>query len=383
MVGRFGAADILFLRSRLSLSSKHNTRGPLEPLSFSFGPQVSFILFSSLQYFSKPIRTDFLLPLAEPTPLPHAWTCDTTYTNTQIYHKDIMDVPSDEALQAYMEYFRRDTNTCRFLPFLENMIYFLVDDYDIKIDADALPTAAAEETVAEETVAEEKVRVQVVGRLLDEFKDSFDDPLGEPFGIEEEGIGEYTYVKAVDAFYFCLNRRQRQPSNLNRNTSVKTAKEQRDEDWKIHIENLHRQAKRGVQKSIFRAQKTAPIAGLGQSPSIERESRRESDGYNLAVNEANLRIDRPVRQTELDLERKSSTLDTPIKATPPRPLELAPVDRRGCFKHLLLKVSELHSERYGEVLERHPALDICSKLENNLTPGVRLVSDRGLFCLNG
>jgi hypothetical protein len=85
------------------------------------------------------------------------------------FHEDIMDTPSDEAVQAYMEYFQRETSTCRFLPFLKHLIYFLVDDFDIKIDANALPTAATEETISEETV-----RIQVVGRLLDEFKDNFD-----------------------------------------------------------------------------------------------------------------------------------------------------------------------------------------------------------------
>ncbi|KAJ5972297.1 uncharacterized protein N7479_002215 [Penicillium vulpinum] len=34
-------------------------------------------------------------------------------------------------------------------------------------------------------------------------------------------------------------------------------------------------------------------------------------------------------------------------------------------------------------LERHPTVDICAKLENNLTPDVRLVSDGGLFSLDG
>jgi hypothetical protein len=264
-----------------------------------------------------------------------------------------MDTPSDEAVQTYMEYFQRNTRTCRFLPFLKDLIYFLVDDFDIKIDADTLPTA-----MNEETISEEKVRVQAVDRLLDEFKDNFDDPLGE-----EEGLEGYAYVKAVDMFYFYLNRRQRQPSNLNRNPSTKTAKEQRDEDWKIHIEDLHQQVKRGVRKSICRAQKT------------------------LVANEANSRPDRPVRQTELVLERKSSGFDIPIEAMPieakrPQPLELTPVDRRDYSKHLLFKVNELHSEGYREVLERHPT-DICAKLESNLTPGVRLVSDKGLFSLDG
>ncbi|KAJ5357399.1 hypothetical protein N7541_004557 [Penicillium brevicompactum] len=159
-----------------------------------------------------------------------------------------MGSPSNEALQTYKGYFQRDPSTCRFLPFLEDMIYFLVDDFDMKINAEALPTAATEETISEE-----KVRVQVVSRLLDEFKDNFDDSFNQPFDMEEEGLREYTYVKTVDVFYFYLNQIQRRPSNLDRDTSVKPAKEQRDEDWKIYIEKLHRQAQHGVQRSIIRA----------------------------------------------------------------------------------------------------------------------------------
>lgn len=259
------------------------------------------------------------------------------------------------------------------------MIYFLVDDFDMKINAEALPTVATEETISEE-----KVRVQVVSRLLDEFKDTFDDSFNEPFDMEEEGLREYTYVKTVDVFYFYLNQIQRRPSNLDRDTSVKTAKEQRDEVWKIHIEKLHRQAQHGVRRSIIRAQKKEfPLTGLGQNISIERTRRMKSSCCISAENQANPQIDCSMRQTELVLERKISNFDTPIDAKLPRPLELTPFDRRNCLEHLLLKVSELHSERYGEVLERHPSLDVCSKLENNLTPGVRLVSDRGLFSLDG
>jgi hypothetical protein len=289
-----------------------------------------------------------------------------------------MDTPTDEAVQTYIEYFRRDTSTCRFLPFLKDLIYFFVDEFDTKIDADALPTAATEETILEENV-----RIQVVDQLLDEFKDNFDDPLGKPFCMEEEEFEGYVYVKIVDVFYFCLSRRQRQPSNLSRNPSIKTAKEQRDEDWKVHIEDRHRQAKRGVRKSIRRAQNTSPFTRLVRNSSIETAGRIESDSRGLAADEANSGSDRPVRQTELVLERKPSGSDMPIEAKLPRPLELSSVNRREFSEHLLMKVYELHSERYGEVLERHPTVDICAKLESNVTPGVRLISDRGLFSLAG
>lgn len=61
------------------------------------------------------------------------------------------------------------------------------------------------------------------------------------FGIEEQGPEEYATVKTIDLIYFCMNRIQRQPSKLNRGPSVRTAKEQRDKDWKVHIN-----PKRGV-----------------------------------------------------------------------------------------------------------------------------------------
>lgn len=289
-----------------------------------------------------------------------------------------MDPPSDEAVQIYMEYFQENTNTCRFLPFLKHMLYFLVDDFDFKIDADALPTAAIEETISEE-----KVRVQVVDRLLDEFKDNFDDPLGEPFRMEEEGFGEYAYVKAVDLFYFCLNRKQRKPSNSNQSTFVKTAKEQRDEDWRVHIEDLHRQAKCAIRKSMCRGRQAYQLKRVGRKSSIEAARGSESDDCFLAADKVESRPDRPLQRTELVLERKSNGFDIPIEAKLPRPLKLTPLCRRDCAKHLLLRVSELHFERYHEVLEQHPTLEIYANLESNLTPGVRLVSDRGLFSLNG
>lgn len=289
-----------------------------------------------------------------------------------------MDAPSDDALQAYMEYFQRDTSTCRFLPLLKYLIYFLVDDFDIKIDPNALPTAVTEETISEETV-----RIQVVGRLLDEFKDHFDGPLGETFGMEEEGPEEYAYVKTLDVFYFCLNRTQRQPSNLNRSPSVKTAKEQKDEDWKVHIEELHRQAKRGVRKLISRAQKTSPSTILRRDSSFGTADIMESNIGVPAAIEANSRLYSPARQTQMVLERNHGGFDVQIEVKLPRPLDLIPVDRHNHIEHLLLKVNELHSNRYREILERHPTVDICEKLENNLTPGVRLVSDGGLFSLDG
>ncbi|KAJ5506144.1 hypothetical protein N7453_005101 [Penicillium expansum] len=109
----------------------------------------------------------------------------------------------------------------------------------------------------------------------------------------------------------------------------------------------------------------------------------ESDSGVTAAIEANSRLNSPVRQTQKVLERNSGGFDVQIEAKLPRPLDLIPVDRQNYSKHLLLKVNELHSNRYGEILERHPTVEICAKLENNLMPGVRLVSDGGLFSLDG
>lgn len=135
-----------------------------------------------------------------------------------------MESPSDEAVQAYTEYFQRNLSTCYYLPFLKDIICFLVDDFDIQIDANALPTTAAEETVVEQTV-----RVQVVDRVLEEFSENFNNSFIELVATAEEGLEGYAYMRTVEAFYFCLNRRQRQPANLNRDPSVKTAKKLRDE----------------------------------------------------------------------------------------------------------------------------------------------------------
>lgn len=109
----------------------------------------------------------------------------------------------------------------------------------------------------------------------------------------------------------------------------------------------------------------------------------ENDSGVSAAIEANSRPKSPVRQTQMVLERNTGGFDVRIEARLPRPLDLIPVDRQNYSEHLLLKVNELHSNRYREVLERHSTVDICAELENNLAPGVRLVSDGGLFSLDG
>ncbi|KAJ5815945.1 hypothetical protein N7447_008178 [Penicillium robsamsonii] len=83
------------------------------------------------------------------------------------------------------------------------------------------------------------------------------------------------------------------------------------------------------------------------------------------------------------LERNSGGFDVQIEAKLPRPLDLILVERQNYSEYLLLKVNELYSRRCGEGLERHPTVDICAKLENNLTPGVRPVSDEELFSMDG
>jgi hypothetical protein len=55
MIDELGAAELLFLPSRLSLSSKNNTEGTSEHL-----------FFFNTQSFSKLIRTDLLLLLIGP-----------------------------------------------------------------------------------------------------------------------------------------------------------------------------------------------------------------------------------------------------------------------------------------------------------------------------
>lgn len=147
--------------------------------------------------------------------------------------------------------FKRNPSTCYYLPFIKDITWFLVEDFNIQIDANALPTAAAEETVVEETVC-----VHVVDRMLDEFSENFNNPFSELVAMEEEGLEGYVYMRTVQAFYFCLNWRQRQPANLNRDLSVKTAKKLRDEKWEADIKKRRWQAERTIHRTFYRAEKT-------------------------------------------------------------------------------------------------------------------------------
>lgn len=61
----------------------------------------------------------------------------------------------------------------------------------------------------------------------------------------------------------------------------------------------------------------------------------------------------------------------------PIPLDLTSVDRTQVLTYLIQKVEELHSDRYGYFLQHYSTVDICAKLEDILTPGVRRVSDDG------
>ncbi|OQE14386.1 hypothetical protein PENFLA_c038G10811 [Penicillium flavigenum] len=293
-----------------------------------------------------------------------------------------METPSDEAVHICTEYFQGDPSTHYYLPFLKDVICFLVDDFDIQLDANTLPTAAAEETVLEE-----RIRVQVVDRLIEEFSENFDNPFNELAAMEEQALEGYAYMKTVEAFYFCLNRRQRRPSNLNRDPSVKTAKKLRDEKWEADIEKRFRQAERTIQRGVFPAEKTYSSNGLRRDSPFEPRG-SESDTDTSVVVEATPQTNSPPQQTErqeteMALERNAGELDSETGVLLPPPLDLTPVDRWQVLAYLLQKVEEFHSHRYGEVLGHHSTVAIGAKLENILTPGVRLVSDNGLFSLEG
>ncbi|KAJ5287884.1 hypothetical protein N7478_003570 [Penicillium angulare] len=103
-----------------------------------------------------------------------------------------MDFASDEAVQAYNEYFRKDQYACRHVLLLKGMIHFLVNKFDIQIDPNALPTA-----VDEEAVSEKNIRVKIVNRLLEDFSEQFKD-LDDPDPDTAEQLKELKKVQCMN-----------------------------------------------------------------------------------------------------------------------------------------------------------------------------------------
>jgi hypothetical protein len=287
-----------------------------------------------------------------------------------------MGTPSDEAVQAYTAYCQRDPYGCRYISLLKDIIHFLVDSFDIQIDPSALPTAVDEETVFEETA-----RQNVVNRLLEEFSEDFDDryyPHLDPDTAEQlEEFKEGHYTKIVEVFYFCLNRMERQPSNLTRSTAIKTAKQVKEEE---------RQARIKKWDAEFEEQRNHWQAGMA----ISRTDKSESDIGNPAAIDSSLQPkhflqpkkslqpENATQEKYVALEENDGEFDAKPEVFHPIPLDLTSVDRRQVLTYLIQKVEELHSERYGDVLQYHSTVDICAKLEYFLTPGVKQVSDDGL-----
>ncbi|KAJ5810503.1 uncharacterized protein N7503_002721 [Penicillium pulvis] len=270
--------------------------------------------------------------------------------------KGLSETPSNEAVQAYTGYFQRDPHGCRYISLLKNMIHFLVDKSDIQIDPSALPSAVDEETVSEETV-----RLRVVNRLLEEFSEDFDDHyyhyMNPDTAEQLEEFEEGQYTKVVEVFYFCSNRIERQPSNLTRSAAIKTAKKIRGEKG---------QARHKKWDAEFNERRNHWQMDMA----VSRAGTRESDTGNPAAIEHSL-------QKDVALEENAGGSYAKTEVLLPIPLDLISVDRTQVLTYLIQKVEELHSDRYASFLQHCSTVDICAKLEDILTPGVRRVSDDG------
>lgn len=98
-----------------------------------------------------------------------------------------MQHPSKAATLTYAAYFEEKPDACYYLPFMKDLIYFLVDDFDIQVDLNSLPT-----NPKEETLQEKDIRTQVLDRLIDEFKQKFNDPFSKSDFCEEDEFEGHT-----------------------------------------------------------------------------------------------------------------------------------------------------------------------------------------------
>jgi hypothetical protein len=144
-------------------------------------------------------------------------------------------------------------STCYYLPFLKHLIYFLMDEFDIGINPNILPSNPNDETMAEESF-----RAQVIDRLLDEFVQELGDPLADSTFQEgdddkgEEPLSGYAYKRILEVFYFCLNRQPRVPSDANRGPNTLTAQAVRNRRWKVDMDKRFEQGKRAILKAAAR-----------------------------------------------------------------------------------------------------------------------------------
>ncbi|KAF7125197.1 hypothetical protein CNMCM5793_001306 [Aspergillus hiratsukae] len=265
---------------------------------------------------------------------------------------------SEEAISAYQDYFRREQNTCRAHPFVMNFIYFFVDSLDLDLDFDLFPNDASRE-------------------ILDEEIASHRNP-----AREELKTDEHAYGTLVEAFYFCLNRRQKQPSDMDRNPDTKTANELRREMY--HVQT-------GRSDDAERPQ--SHLDGHpehGTRHATEEDS--EVDINCITDTEADTETD-PDTDTEVEdgaVDQPASQLqgepalpapDFETEAMLPHALELDPIDREEVFNYILVKTKERHGERYGWFFETDVGKTVGKSLEEYLTPAVRDICESGSFTL--
>jgi hypothetical protein len=314
---------------------------------------------------------------------------------------------SEEAISAYQEYFRREQNTCRAHPFVMNFIYFFTDRLDLDLDFDLFPSEANREIPDEEAL-----RIRTLREITDAFLEDYEDTTGKFDLSEELRTDEHAYSVLVEVFYFCLNRRQRQPSDKDRDPGTKTANELRREIWWAQIREKHAKAQRSIQEMIRRISH----AQTGRSHDAERSQSRLDDhpepGTKHATEDSEVHIDR-ITDTEADTETNTTintetntatnteiedgdiaqpasqlqgeqALSAPgfeTEAMLPHSLELDPVNREEVFDYIVVKTKERHGNRYGWFFETDVGKTVGKSLEEYLTPAVRDICESGSFTL--
>jgi DNA-dependent RNA polymerase auxiliary subunit epsilon len=118
-----------------------------------------------------------------------------------------------------------------------NFIHFFVDSLDLDLDFDLFPSDASREILDEETL-----RIETLQEVTDALIEDYEATTGDFDLSEELKTDEHAYGALVEAFYFCLNRRQGQPSDMDRNPDTKTANELRREMWWDKIRGHHAKA---------------------------------------------------------------------------------------------------------------------------------------------
>jgi hypothetical protein len=246
-------------------------------------------------------------------------------------------------------------------------------------------------------MAEETIRIKVIDRLLDEFAQELGEPLADSTfheGDDDEGeepLSGYAYKRILEVFYFCLNRQPRVPSDANRDPKTLTAQAVRNRRWKIEMDKRFEQGKRAIMKPSGRTSEKCSTITTDSISESESESDivtwtdQATDDCRQPQFSPNFgKFDRqtPVQQTRVQ-SRLLEVIDPGPGIPLPPSLELEPLKRGEILEHLVAKVDELHAERYQEILNKEYREALCTTLERNLVPGVRAISESGLFSLEG